>query len=68
MINRNLRDLIKYNIMDCVALFDLYHKVDNIFKEKKITEKDLYEYKTIASIPHKNFKKDKLFYKDEKDL
>lgn len=64
MINKNLNELIKYNILDCLSLYDLYHKVEKLFKDNKIIDKDLYNYKTIASIPHSRFKDDKIFYKD----
>lgn len=41
--------------MDCFALSELYDTVESTLKENHIIEKDLFEYKTIASIPHKNF-------------
>lgn len=54
--------------MDCAAVFELYNKINETLKDKKIIINDLYNYSTIASIPHKNFKKDKFFFFDEKEL
>jgi hypothetical protein len=33
-LNKNLADLITYNIIDCASLSELYHKVEKIFTEK----------------------------------